>query len=104
MASVVFKKFDLNRYAKAYPFLRREPKYSLLASSQVSLESSVLNFAGSDEVTYTFLNSYSSAPVVVATSMNDSLNVFLKSVTTTGVTIGASVANNEQVSVFVVSE
>jgi len=104
MAAVTFKKIDLNRYAKAYPFLRRQPKYSLQASSPVVLESSVLDFEGSDEVTYTFLNDYSSAPTVVATSLNDSINVFIKSVTTAQVTIGASVENSGQVSIFVVSE
>lgn len=104
MGSVVFKKIDLNRYAKAYPFLRREPKYSLQASSPVSLESAVLDFAGSDEVTYTFRNPYSAAPVVAATALNDSVNVFVKSVNTNQVTIGASAANSEQVSIVVVSE
>jgi hypothetical protein len=104
MGATTFKKIDLNRYAKAYPFLRREPKYSLQASSPVSLESAVLDFAGSDEATYTFLNPYSSAPTVSATSMNDSINVFIKSVSTNQVTVGASVANSEQVSIIVVSE
>lgn len=104
MAAVVFKKIDLNRYAKAYPFLRREPKYAFQASAPVELESAVLDFEGSDEVTYSFLNPYSAAPVVVATALNDSINVFIKSITMTQVTVGASVANSEQVSIIVVSE
>jgi hypothetical protein len=104
MATVVFRKFDLNRYAKSYPFLRKEPKYSMQSSSPVSLESSVLDFNGTNEVSYTFINSYGSAPVVVATSLNDSINVFVKSITTTGVVVGASVVNSGQVSIFVVSE
>jgi hypothetical protein len=104
MAAVVFRKTDLNRYAKCYPFLRKEPKYSMQSSSPVSLESSVLDFNGTDEASYSFINTYGSAPVVVATSMDDSVNVFIKSVTTTGVVVGASAANSGQVSIFVVSE
>ena len=104
MGAVVFRKIDLNRYSKSDPFSRRAPKYSLQASSPVSLESTTLNFSGSNEVTYTFKNPYTSAPVVTATSLNDSINVFVKSVSINQVTIGASAANSEQVSIFVVSE
>lgn len=104
MAATVFRKIDLNRYAKAYPFLRKEPKYTFEADSAVVLESAVINFGGSNEVTYGFQNPYDSAPVVVATSQNDSFNVFVKTVTTEYVIIGASSANSESVSVIVVSK
>lgn len=104
MATAVFRKIDLNRYAKVYPFLRKQPKYSYLMEAEIALESAVVEFAGSDEVTYTFKNSYAGAPVVVATSQNDSFNVFIKSITASSVTIGASVSNNESASIVVVSE
>jgi hypothetical protein len=104
MAVTVFRKVDLNRYAKAYPFLRKEPKYTFEADSPVVLESAVVYFSGSDEVTYNFQNPYESAPVVVATAQNDSFNVFIKSITTTTVTIGASVTNEESASIVVVSQ
>lgn len=104
MAAAVFRKVDLNRFAKAYPFLRKEPRDAYRSSIPVSLESAVVYFNGSDEVTYNFSNSYSAPPVVVATSQNDSFNVFIKVLTSTNVTIGASVVNNDSVSIIVVSE
>jgi hypothetical protein len=102
--ATVFRKTDLNRYAKTYPFLRKEPHYTYKSQTPVVLESIVLPFSGNDEVTYSFLNSYSSVPVVIATSQNDSFNVFVKSVTTSSVTIGASSKTDKSVSIFVVSE
>jgi len=104
MATAVFRKIDLNRYAKAYPFLRKEPKYTYESNTPVVLESAVLSFEGGSEVTYNFLNPYSSSPVVVATSQNDSFNVFVKSITTNSVVIGSSSPTSESVSIFVVSE
>jgi hypothetical protein len=103
MASSVFRKVDLNRYAKAYPFLRKQPKYTYETVTPLLLESVVLSFSGGSEVTYYFTNSYDSSPVVVATSQNDSVNVFIKSISATSVTVGASSNNNESVSIFVVS-
>lgn len=104
MATAVFRKIDLNRYAKAYPFLRKEPKYTYESDEPVVLESAVVYFNGLDEVTYSFKNPYTSVPVVVATAQNDSFNVFIKSITTGEVTIGASTATSESASVLVVSE
>lgn len=104
MATAVFRKIDLNRYAKAYPFLRKEPRYTYESDSPIVLESAVISFEGGSEVTYSFKNSYTSAPVVVATAQNDSFNVFIKSVTTNTVTVGASSATSESVSIVVVAE
>jgi len=104
MGATIFRKFDLNRFSKVYPFLRRQPKYSYESNSQVVLESAILSFDGNNQVTYNFLNTYSSAPIVVATSQNDSFNVFIQSVSTTSVTIGASASSSYSVSIFVVSD
>ena len=76
MATAVFRKIDLNRYAKAYPFLRKEPRYTYESDSPVVLESAVISFDGGSEVTYSFKSPYTSVPVVVATAQNDSFNVF----------------------------
>lgn len=104
MGSATFRKVDLNRYAKAYPFIRREPKYDYRADGAVVLESTVISFAGASEVTYAFLNPYTSAPVVVATPQDDSFNVFVKTISTNSVTVGSSVATGGSVAILVVSE
>jgi hypothetical protein len=104
LAAITFKKVDLNRFAKAYPFIRREPKYDYRASEPIALESAVVSFSGNDEVTYNFINPYSSAPVVIATPQDDSFNVYVKLVSTASVTIGSSVATSGSVAIVVVSE
>ena len=102
MSTTVFRKTDLNRLSKSYPFLRREPKIGYVSNNQIVLESAVVDFNGGDEATYTFSSSYSEAPVVVATPLNESFNVFIKSISMSSVTIGASNANDSSASIFVV--
>lgn len=102
--ATVFRKIDLNRYAKAYPFLRKEPKYAYRSDSSFVLESAVISFDGGKTVTYNFKNTYTSVPVVIATAQNDSFNVFISSITTNSVTVGASSVTDESVSIVVVSE
>lgn len=103
MSKVVFSKYDKNRYSKVYPFLRRQPSYAYSADNSFLIENDVIEFVESDEVTYTFKNSYSSTPTVHLTAMNDNINVFIKSITLTEVVIGSSILNSQSVSVVVVS-
>ena len=104
MGSVTLKKRDLSRYSKVYPYSRQEPQYVYFTNETFALESAKVDFEGSDQVTYSFTNTYPSAPVVVATSLDDSFNVFISSISTTQVTVKASIANNSSVSIVVVSQ
>jgi hypothetical protein len=104
MGSVTLRKRDLARYAKVYPYSRPDPRYAYVSDESFVLESAVVNFNGSSSVTYAFVNTYSSVPVVVATSLNDAFNVHVSAITTTQVTITASVANNDSASIVVVSQ
>ena len=104
MGSVTLKKRDQARYAKVYPYSRQEPRYVFVANETFALESVTVDFNGTDQATYVFSNTYSSAPVVIATSLDDSFNVFISSISTTQVVIKASVVNNSSASVVVVSQ
>lgn len=103
MGRVKLTSRNLNRYTKVYPYVRAQPRYAYFTNEEFVLESSTVNFEGNNTVTYTFTNSYASVPTVIATSLNDSFNVFVSSVTTTEVVIGASIANNDSASIVVVT-
>lgn len=102
MSSATFTKKDLNRYSKAYPFTRKEPRYVFYSTETFAIENGIVSFAGSDTATYTFLNAYTTAPTVVASPFDDSFNVFIVSISLTSVVISASVPNNKTATVIVV--
>jgi hypothetical protein len=101
MGKATLVRKDMNRLAKTYPFVIRTPKYAYFSDSNLVIESAVVNFGGSDTVLYTFKNTYSTVPTVVATSLNDSFNVSIVSVSSAGVTVKASVANSDSASLVV---
>lgn len=103
MGRVNLKVRDLNRFRKIYPYVRAAPKYVYFADTNFDMESANVAFSNSDTVTYTFLNKYSTIPSVTATIQNDSINVFIKSISLTQVEIGASIVNSETVSIVVVT-
>lgn len=104
MGSVTLRKRDLARYAKVYPYSRPDPRYVYVSDESFILESATLDFNGSTSVTYSFVNTYLSVPTVVATSLSNAFSVHVSSISTTQVTITASVANNDAVSIVVVSQ
>lgn len=103
MGSIKLTLRNLNRYKKVYPYIRAQPRYAYFANEEFDLESAVVNFEGNNTATYIFKNIYTSAPTVIATSLNDSFNVFVSSVSTTQVVIGASIPNSESASIVVVT-
>ena len=84
------KTYDMNRYRKVYPLIRRKPNYYKLAGSDSGVEANVINFANSSEQKYTFLNEYFEIPISVLSPENENVNVFITSLTTKDVTVNAS--------------
>lgn len=103
MGRVKLTSRNLNRYTKVYPYVRAQPRYAYFTNEEFVLESATINFEGNNTATYTFTNSYTTVPTVIATSLNDSFNVFVSSVTTTQVVIGASIPNSDSASIVVVT-
>lgn len=93
MGKATLVRKDMNRLAKVYPFVIRTPRFEYVSDSNLVIESAVIDFNGGDTVTYAFKNLYSVAPIVVATSLNDSFNVSIISVSKTDVIVKASVSN-----------
>ena len=86
---------DKNRFRKTYNFIRRKPQIEGVPDD-VLIESGEVIVSATDEATYTFTKSFSSAPYVTATAYdsetNDeaNVNIYIKSVSTTTVTFGTS--------------
>jgi hypothetical protein len=74
-----------------------------VSDEELALETGRAEFAGGSSVTYTFKNVYKSIPTVVATSLDDSFNVSVTSVTLTTATIVASAPNGNYASVVVMA-
>ena len=85
---------DKNRFRKIYSFIRRKPHN--VPEGDVIYDSGSKVVLGADEVTVTFTTTFTSAPAVTATAYDSSsneqanVNTYIKTVSTTSVTIGFS--------------
>lgn len=86
------KRYDANRRRKTYPFIRRVPVYKFEGNNQVIIETASVSFSATDEVTHTFTEAFTAAPVVTLTAKDDNVNVYISAVTASSVTINASAA------------
>ena len=85
-----FKKRDLQRYRKIYPYVRRQPKYVYEADKNVVIEVGEIEFNNQSLGVYRFTQSFPSAPTVTGISVETGtstadVNVFIKLVSTTEV-------------------
>jgi len=101
-------KIDLQRYKKTYPFLRREPRLLFTSTSEPTLsatiEAATASFGGSDQITYNFTKTFSSAPKVTLTPIGSiaNFNVFIVSVSVSQLIIKASVPNSDSVHIHAI--
>jgi len=72
VASTKFEKRNLNRYRKVYPYLRREPRYELISTTEALIEVAAVTFNNSIEETYTFEEFFIGTPRVTATVVDSS--------------------------------
>jgi hypothetical protein len=107
-----YKKRDLNRFVKVYPYVRFPPQFVYEYENiqgDVSVEAGKITFNNADAGTYTFTSSYSTVPSVVITTVDTASNsgtnvsVTITSISTTAVTVTASAAFTGQVHVHVVA-
>jgi len=90
MATIINK----NQYRKIYPRIRKRPVYASLGSGDCSVETAILTFSGGSDVSYTFTGVYPAGyPIVtvVAAGADNNVNLFISSISTTSVTISASI-------------
>lgn len=98
MAFTKFKKKDLNRIKKVYPYIRKKPVYGLLSDKEILIEAAAVTFTNSASSQYFFDATYENAPVITAIAVDSesnnqaNVNIFVASVDTTSVTFGSSEA------------
>lgn len=83
------KLYDLNRFRKTYPLIRRKPVFADLELKIIETVK-LLYAAGEYTKTYTFEKSYTESPICVATAENENLNVYIMSVNQNQVTVEIS--------------
>lgn len=95
MAGTKFKKRDLNRFRKVYPFIRREPRHTFISDEPIIIEVGTLEFDSSEE-TYFFSEPFTSAPIITGISVDSQsnngadVNIFVALVTKTRVVFESS--------------
>jgi len=111
-----FTKRDKNRYRKVYRYIRRKPVNEFISNEMFTLIVGKADFSNtSGPVTITFTDfdsaaSFINAPVVTSVSVDSignntaDVNVFVTSVTTTGVTFESSAPFTGEVHFQVVSQ
>ncbi len=67
MPSTKFKKRNLARYKKTYPFVQRSPRWGLISEKDVIIEVLRLEFNDESEKVYHFAEVYTQLPIVTAT-------------------------------------
>ena len=81
------KSYDLNRFRKVYPLLRRKPEFLNISS----VETARLSYSGNEySKTFMFKESYTTSPACVATAENDNVNVYITSISLSSVTVEIS--------------
>ena len=96
MGSTKFKKRDLNRFRKIYPYIRRSPVWAYCADKAVTIEIGSITFTDANSGTHTFTETFDDIPTCTAVACDSEgnssadVNVFIDSVTKTSLTISTS--------------
>lgn len=94
------KIYDLNRYRKTYPLIRRKPVFADLDLKVI--ETVRLKYdPGEFSKTYTFKKLYIESPICVATAENENLNAYIVNVDRGSVTVEISAPAPSTPEVFV---
>ena len=110
MGSTTFRKRDLSRFMKVYPFVRRTPKWGYVSDRPTIMETARLVFSSQSSITYTFLeDGYMNVPTVTAISVQTEsgpngadVNVYVTAISRYSVTIESSEAFTGEVDIQVI--
>jgi hypothetical protein len=101
MAGTSFKKKDLQRFRKVYPYLRKSPRNTFTSDKEVVIEIGSVTFTNtSGAVEYIFTETFRSVPTITAIAVDTAgtgeadVNIFVSSVSKTSVQLEASAIFN----------
>jgi hypothetical protein len=107
VSSTKFTRRDINRFRKVYPYTPRRKVIRSVSDDSFIIEEGTISFSSESSGSYTFLETYSSAPNVVVTAFdsagNEQVGVGLNitAITTTSVTVQSTAAFTGTVNVQV---
>jgi hypothetical protein len=98
MGKSSFKKRDMNRFRKVYPYIRKLPVYEYCSDSPMDIEVGEVTFTATDTGSYTFTSTFITVPTITAISYDSTggggadVNIFIDTLSTTSVTFKSSAA------------
>lgn len=103
MASISFKKRDLNRFLRVYPYARYPVREETVPEGNFQVESGILTFVNeSGPKIYNFTAGFTTTPAIsgisVQTSTNANVNVFISAISSISVSFEVSAPFTGQVS------
>jgi hypothetical protein len=93
MGSTKFTKRDLNRFRKVYPYTPRRKVIKSVSDNGLTIEEGTITYTNAASGSYSFLETYTSAPNVVVTAHDSAGNnlvgvvLNITSISTSGVTV-----------------
>jgi hypothetical protein len=95
MAYTKFKKRNLNRFRKVYPYIIREPRNHYCADREVVIEVAAIPFSNSSSETYIFKEIFPGPPYAGAISVDNStgvanVSVFVSDINSSQITVNTS--------------
>ncbi len=96
MGKASFKKRDLNRFRKVYPYIRKQPVYEYCSHVPMDIEVGEITFTATDTGSHTFSLSFTTIPTITAISYDSTggggadVNIYVHSLSTTSVTFKSS--------------
>lgn len=98
MATTKFKKKDLNRIKKVYPYIRKKPVWGLLSDKELVIEAGAVLFEDVDNMLYKFDSNFDGVPAITAIAVDtednniSNVNVYVSSLTNKSMILNASCA------------
>jgi len=81
------KKYDLNRFRKIYPLIRKKPNFLSISN----VETARLSYLNNEHSkTFIFKTPYTTSPACIATAENDNVNVYITAISLNSVTVEIS--------------
>ena len=98
MASTKFKRRDLNRFRKTYPYIRRSPRFSYVSDRPTTIEVGAIPFNNSSSESHTFTEMFDGDPIITCIAFDEhgnhsaDVNVFVTSSNTASFSVETSQA------------
>ena len=106
---ILRNRMNQNQFRKVYPGIRKKPEYMTPGGGQSipTIELGSLTFTGETAQEYTFTETYTASPVVIAAAVDTGgdgdgdINIWISAISSTTVTISASATFTGKINLMV---